>query len=71
MGKKEKYEEYIMESIRQNLDLEKDDTSRDREIMEMSRREIFERYLTWEGIIGYGDRFLDTVEDIYGVWLDD
>ena len=64
-----KYNEYIMRNVRGNLDLEIDDTSKDDLIMEMSKKEVLERYFIWEGICGYTDIILDLIYDIYGVDL--
>lgn len=67
----EKYFSYIMETVRQNLGLEADDTSRDNEINEMERDEILDRVCEWEGLIGYGDTIKSWIEDIWGISLDD
>lgn len=61
----EKYSEFIMRNVRQNLGLEKDDTSRDDEVMEMSGYEILDRYLKWEGIIGYAGDILNVVSEAF------
>ena len=55
------YSDFIMRAVRQNIGLEEDDTSRDAEIMEMSGEEIVDRYLTWNGIIGYTYNIIDVV----------
>lgn len=41
------YSEDVMRALRQSLGLDADDTSKDKEIMEMPWEEVFERYLTW------------------------
>lgn len=64
------YPEWLLKNIRQNLGLEPDDTSQDDEINAMSKQEVFERYLTWQGIIGYSDRIISVIETIYNVDLD-
>ena len=49
------YPENIMQNIRQNMGLEKDDTSRDEEIMALDVVEAFNRYCIWECLLGgYG-----------------
>ena len=63
------YPNYIMKAIRQNMGLEPDDESNDEEIMEMNHSEIFERWLQWQGILGFGDRILSVVEEIFGITL--
>lgn len=60
------YPDYIMRNVRQSLDLEPDDTSRDEEINEMDKEEVLEKFWQWEGIIGYTSKILSSVEDIYG-----
>ena len=55
------YSDFIMRAVRQNIGLEEYDTSRDAEIMEMSGEEIVDRYLTWNGIIGYTYNIIDVV----------
>lgn len=55
------YSDFIMRAVRQNMDLEEDDTSRDAEIMEMSGEEIVDRFLTWHGICGYTSDIIDVV----------
>ena len=61
----EKYSGYIMKNIRQNIGLDENDTSRDAEIESMSGRDILDKYLTWEGIIGYTDEILDVVIEAF------
>lgn len=65
------YSDFIMRAVRQNIGLEEDDTSRDAEIMEMSGEEIVDRYLTWNGIIGYTSYIIDVVSQaIYEAYED-
>ena len=65
------YSDFIMRAVRQNIGLEEDDTSRDEEIMEMSGEEIVDRYLTWNGIIGYTSYIIDVVSQaIYEAYED-
>ena len=58
--------EYLKRSIRQALGYEEDDSSVDKEIELMSPREAFSYWLQWEGILGYTDKILSAIEDIYG-----
>ena len=37
----------------------------------MSRKEIFNAVCTWNGLIGYGNKIADWVEDIYQISLND
>lgn len=63
------YEEYIMRNVRENLGLEPDDTTEDEAIMEMSKKEVLERYFVWQGIIGYENDIINSVQDIFEVDL--
>lgn len=62
-----KYPENIMRMVRGNLDLELDDTSRDGEIDDMSKYEVFSRTCDWEGLIGYGNKIVKWINQIYGI----
>ncbi len=65
-----KYNNSIMERVRQHLGLEEYDTSRDGEINRMSHDAVLDHVLEWEGIIGYGYQIRGWVENIYGVKLE-
>lgn len=39
------------------------------ELSAMSNFELFDAYLTWEGIIGYTEKIMETVENIWNVKL--
>lgn len=64
-----KYSERVMRNVRQTLDLDENDTSRDNEIMEMNQDIVFRRFLEWEGILGYDETILNAIESIYDVEL--
>lgn len=64
-----KYSENIMRKVRGNLNLEFDDTSRDREIEAMSKREVLYRVCDWEGLFGYRDTIISWINQIYGIDL--
>ena len=67
-----KYSEEIMEAVRGNLGLDDpDDTSLDEQINEMDKTEVFERFLNWNGIYGYGDTILSVIEDIFNCSFDE
>jgi hypothetical protein len=59
----------IIEEIRQNLSLESGDESKDADIAKMPRKELFIRFLTWNGIIGYDSIIKMAIEEIYEVEL--
>lgn len=66
----EKYPSTIY-NIRKNMGLDEDDDSKDDIIAKTPRSKLFERYLTWEGIIGYNHRLVSAVSEIYGIYLSD
>lgn len=66
-----RWPENVMEMIRQRLDLEEDDASRDDEINAMSPMEAFEHVLLWEGIIGHTYYIVQWVNDLFNVNLED
>lgn len=61
----------IMQYLRQRRWLEQNDTSQDDEIKEMSKQEVFEEVLIWNGMIGYGSTITNWIEEIFGVKLED
>lgn len=63
--------DYIIRDVRQNMGLEPEDTSRDSEILTMTPAEIFDRWLEWQGIIGYSHRILSAIEEIFDINLDE
>lgn len=65
------YPENIIGDIRENLDVKRDDESKDYTIMNMSKSEVLERVCVWNGLIGYDDTIKNWIESIYGVELKD
>lgn len=63
------YPDYILRDVRQNMGVEPDDESRDDEIRTMSPTEIFDKWLEWQGIIGYSHRILNAIEEIFDIDL--
>lgn len=59
----------VIEAVRQNMGLDQLDDSEDERILKMSRAEIFRRFMTWNGIIGYEGTILNAIEEIYQVEL--
>lgn len=41
------------------------------ELEAMSKRDLLDAYLTWEGICGYTDDIIEHIEAIYGIELED
>lgn len=66
-----KYSERVMRNVRQNMGLEPNDTSEDKFIEALGRHEVLDKFLTWEGIIGYTNKIEDAISNIYGVNLID
>ncbi len=64
-----KYPDYIMQKVRQRLNLEECDTSKDEEINNMSHGTVLDHVMEWEGIIGYRYTIHDWIKDIYDVDL--
>ena len=55
----------VLSAVRQNLGCDdEDDESHDSEIMAMGKLDIFERFLSWNGIIGFGADIWAAVESI-------
>lgn len=65
----QKYPEHLVNKVRQNLDLEKGDTSMDDTILNFTRSTFLNRVLLWEGFIGYGTTIREWVGDVYGIEL--
>lgn len=59
----------IMEELRQVIGLEEDDTSADEKILKMSGFEFFNKWLEWNGIIGWTRSFLSVIQMAYGIDL--
>lgn len=65
------YPNSIMRRLRERMGLDPDDNSRDEEIELMSKREVFENILEWEGFIGYTSSIIQWINDIFDVNLDE
>ena len=65
------YNDDVMKAVRQSIGCTDDnDTSKDEKIMRMPKEEVFERYCTWNGLLGGWCQWLmDAVESIYEVKL--
>lgn len=59
------YSNYLMRSVRQSMGLDENDTSRDDAIMEMDSYELLDRFLEWEGIIGYTQKIVNILKEIF------
>lgn len=68
---KNMYTTEIVEAVRQRFGLMYDDSSMDQDILVMSKNEIFNHVLSWNGLLGYDDTIKNWVLDIYDVDLDE
>lgn len=59
-----------MECVRQRLELDKYDVSKDKEINELSPGEVFEHICNWNGLIGYAYTIKSWIRDIYKIDID-
>ena len=64
-----KIPKYILDEARKNTPLIWDREFTDEELSKKSKREIFEHYLQWQGIIGYGNRLVEAIEGIFNIEL--
>lgn len=65
------YRKDIMESCRQRMGLDKDDTSHDADIWNMSHEKVFSEYCKWHGLMGnWSENLLSTIQNIYGIELE-
>lgn len=63
------YNEDVMKAVRQSLGYDENDNSVDEVIMKMDKEEVFERYCTWNGLIGWYRKLIEIVEIIFEVKL--
>ena len=59
----------IMEELRQVMGLDEDDSSIDEEILRMSGFEFLNKWLEWNGIIGWTGSILNVIQMAYGIDL--
>jgi hypothetical protein len=65
-----KYPEDMMIQLRQRIGLNEYDTSNDEEINSMSKDEVFENLLGWNGLIGWDYTIKEWIKQIYNVELE-
>jgi len=70
MKNTERINKKIIGDVRENLGLEREDTSKDDKIDSMSPNEIFRRWCEWNGFINYSGIFREVVSSIYEVDID-
>ena len=64
------YPDNIMKMVRQMLGGEEYSTSYDKRIAQMSKNEVFDNCLRWEGIIGYDYQIKAWIWEIYGIKIE-
>lgn len=64
------YPEEIMSDVREAMGFEPDCENGDDEIRVMSKTEVLDKVLQWNGIIGYGSTVKSWVQDIWNIDLD-
>lgn len=65
------YPEPVMQAVRQNMGLAKDNTSRDAFIMSLPKKEVFASVCEWKGLLGdYPFVIMTWVQDIFNVTLE-
>ena len=62
--------ENVMRDMRDRRGLNRNDTSEDQEILNMSKREFLDEWLDWEGIIGYTTQIMDMIYYAFGIDLE-
>lgn len=60
----QKLDSSVLGSIRQSLGCDEADESKDGQIAAMGPLEAFDRYLSWNGIIGFASTIWEAVENI-------
>ncbi|PFQ34717.1 hypothetical protein [Bacillus cereus] len=66
------YPLHLIETVRQSLGLQKDDTSMDNTILYMDKSEVFACVVQWNGLLGgYDVTIKDWIKGIYGFDLDE
>lgn len=61
--------EYVMEDMREHFGLKRDDTDQDLKILCLEPDEFLERWLRWNGIIGWKEEIIDAIYMAYGIDL--
>lgn len=59
------YSDFVIKAVRQHLGLNEHDSSRDDEINRMSKHELLNHCLEWEGIYGFTNYVLKYIDSIY------
>lgn len=70
MKNTERINKDIIDDVRENLGLERGNSSKDDIIDSMSPNEIFRRWCEWHGFINYSGIFRAVISSIYGVDID-
>lgn len=70
MKNSKRIDSHILEYIRQNTPFGRANFT-DEEIDAKSNRQLLDHWLQWQGIIGYTNSIISTIENIYGIKLPD
>jgi len=62
-----RYQENIMQKLRQRRGLEPYDTSIDSDLNTYTPGEVLDDVCNWEGLINYGSAIKNWIKDIYGI----
>ena len=62
--------EHVMAKMREVFTDSSKDTSKDDEINTCTNRELFDKWLAYQGIIGYSEQIMDMVYSLFGVYLE-
>ncbi|WP_291632196.1 hypothetical protein [Clostridium sp.] len=65
------YSHEIIKNVRAHLDLKEGEDPFNIQISEMTKSEVLECVLCWEGLIHYSDYVIDWIKDIYEVDLNE
>lgn len=66
------YGRNVMGDLREQADLERNDTSKDQEIMARSADDVWQDLFNWNGLLGsWGNTIKGWVKEVYGVDLDE
>jgi hypothetical protein len=59
-----KLQPWLIQELRESLDLDADDTSRDEFLSQQTVEQLFTRYCTYNGLIGYASTLIDALDTL-------
>ena len=64
--------DYILDDAKRNVPIHASfKMYSDEQLSRMTKRQIFDHYLEWNGIIGFSSSILDVIEELFKVKLND